>query len=49
MNYKHLAVALAFLAITTLSLSACSKTKKSSSAGGGASSQSVLTFKGAAR
>jgi hypothetical protein len=30
-------------------LSACSKTQKTSSAGGGASSQSVLTFRGASR
>ena len=33
----------------TISLTSCQKTDKTSSAGGGASSQSVMTVKGAAR
>jgi hypothetical protein len=48
-NYKNTAVAFALFAMIAMTLTGCSKTRKKSSAGGGSSTQSVLTFKGAAR
>ena len=53
MTYSKIKASRALLALAglmfTVSLMSCQKKEKTSSAGGGASSQSIMTIKGAAR